>query len=530
MSKLNKFKLGITVIFLLVFGLILGSTREAVASGNQTLKPLSGGKLIVAIPADVVTMDPHNTGDIPSMILQKHIYEGLVQWGNDGKIAPSLATNWVWEDRGKTLTIHLKNGVLFHDGTVLDSLVVKYNLERILDPGNSLRARTFLKDITSVDAPDKNTVVVRFQEPNGEFLAALAAPTAFIISKSAIEKHGKNLSLNAVGTGPFKLIRWDTQQEISLEAFSQYHAGRPYLDGINFRPVPDQQARAAMLEAGDVHAAYPIAIEDINRFVKSERFVFKAMDSMDNLHMHLNELYGPLGDANVRRALNYAIDKTAIVDHIYLGNARPLTDSPITPIVWGYSPAGDFYKYDVAKAKELLSKAGYPGGFKMTIWSPEGRYLQDRRVAEAVQGYLRDIGIDAKLEIYEFATFVKMLFSSRPETPPKYGAVLLTIAPSSRDAGRGLGYWRSEEWLPKGLNAAFHSDKRVDELMKRGRQTVDEKERLKTYAEVQKLIMEEAPAIFLVSLKILVAHHKNIQGLIVDPLGGVVANYAWIAK
>ena len=489
-----------------------------------------GGSLVVATQADATTMDPHNTGDVPSGILQMHIYETLLDWTEEGTIGPGLASDWTWSDDGLTLTMTLREDVEFHDGTRLTPDVVKYNFDRILDPNNNLRARPQYASIESVDADnDSNQVIFHLSAPDGALMAGLAAPIASIISQQALEELGEDISLQAVGTGPYRFVRWDTNERVVVEAFEDYHGGRPYLDEITFRPVPDQQARVAMLESGDAQVAVPVPLQDLARLEANPDFEVQSVAGMDNLHMPLNLLKEPLEDVRVRQALNYAIDKEALVRSVYLGYAKPLNDSPLAPATFGYSPVGEYYTYDVERARELLAEAGYADGFDMTVWIPDGRYIQDRRVGEAVAGFLAEIGINVELQTFEWATYVNMILSGSAEDPPDYGAVMISFAVGTRDADRGLGsIFRCDQWVPSGFGLSFYCNERVDELLTQARRATEQEERLAYYAEASELIMEDAPAIFLVAYEFVGAHASNVNGVVLDPWGGALLTDAWL--
>jgi ABC-type transport system substrate-binding protein len=352
-----------------------------------------------------------------------------------------------------------------------------------------------------------------------------------MISQAALEKYGKDISLHPVGTGPFQFVQWDTKEKVVLKAFPDYHGQKPYLDEIIFKPVPDQQARVAMLEAGDAQVAAPIPLQDIERIKADKRFVLASIAGMDNLHMPINNLVKPFNDARVRQALNYAVDKDALVKTVYLGYAKPLTDSPLAPAMFGYKPVGDYYKYDVAKAKQLLADAGYPNGFKMAIWIPDGRYVQDRRVSEAVAGYLKEIGVEVDLQTFEWATYVNKILGGKADPPPEYGAVLISFAVATRDADRGMAsIYETSQWVPKGFNLSFYSNQKVDNALVAARRATDPQQRLGFYAEAGKQIMEDAPALFLVAYEYVGGHSAKVHGVALDPNGGVNVKDCWIEK
>jgi len=522
---------------LVVLGLLLGACGSTPAEQPQPAtpgaaagQPVQGGTLTLATQADVATFDPHHTGDVPSGMVQWHIYEELLEWTDEGVVGPSLATEWSWSDDGLTLTMKLKKGVKFHDGTDFNAQVVKYNFDRVRDPELALRGRTMLSAVADIETPDDYTVVLKLSETSGSLMSNLASTQLGIVSQKALEEYGADISLHPVGTGPFELVQWDTKEKVVVKAFADYHGQKPYLDEIIFKPVPDQQARVAMLEAGDAQLAAPIPLQDIERIEADGRFVVDGIAGMDNLHMPLNTLKEPFSDVRVRQALNYAVDNQALVDSVYLGYATPLTDSPLAPAMFGYMPVGEYYTYDVPKAKQLLADAGYADGFKMIIWIPDGRYIQDRRCSEAVAGYLKEIGVDVELQTYEWATYVSKLLGSEAYKA-EYDAVLISFAVGTRDADRGMAsIYESTQWVPKRFNLSFYANDDVDAALQAARQDTDQQERLRLYGEAGKQIMEDAPAIFLVSYEFVGAYSNKVHGVQFDPNGGVRVSGAWLEK
>jgi peptide/nickel transport system substrate-binding protein len=522
---------------LLVLGLVLAGCGsqpteqpQPATPGAAAGQPVQGGTLTLATQADVATFDPHHTGDVPSQMVQWHIFEQLLNWTDEGVVGPGLATEWEWSDDGLTLTLKLKSGIKFHDGTDFNAQVVKYNFDRVRDPELSLRGMSMLTAVADIETPDDSTVVLKLSETSGAMMSNLASTQLSIVSQKALEEYGADISLHPVGTGPFQFVQWDTKEKVVLKAFADYHGPKPYLDEIIFKPVPDQQARVAMLEAGDAQVAAPIPLQDIERLEADGRFVVEGIAGMDNLHMPLNTLQEPFSDVRVRQALNYAVDNQALVNSVYLGYATPLTDSPLAPAMFGYVPVGEYYSYDVPKAKQLLADAGYADGFKMTIWIPDGRYIQDRRCSEAVAGYLKEIGVDVELQTYEWATYVSKLLGSEPNTA-EYDAVLISFAVGTRDADRGMAsIYESTQWVPKSFNMSFYANDKVDAALQAAREETDQQERLRLYGEAGKQIMEDAPAIFLVSYEFVGAYSNKVHDLSLDPNGGVNVTRSWVEK
>jgi peptide/nickel transport system substrate-binding protein len=275
--------------------------------------PRRGGELMVGTQADVTTLDPHYTGDIPSGMVEFHMYEQLIQLDRNGNRTPSLAESWSWSKDGLALTLKLRAGVVFHDGTPFDSAAVKANFDRIMDPEAKTLARSLFATVARVETPDPRTVVLHLKEPTGALIANLTSNRASMISPEAIRKHGKELARNVAGTGPFSLEEWRPKERVAVRANDRYWGGRPPLDRIVFRPIPNTAARLAALEAGDVAIAAPVLPQDVDRLGKNPALSIVAVHGGDNMQMPLVFLEKPLADKRVRQALNHAVDRDAIV-------------------------------------------------------------------------------------------------------------------------------------------------------------------------------------------------------------------------
>jgi len=488
-----------------------------------------GGELVVGTQADVTTLDPHFTGDVPSGMVQLHMYEPLLTLDRSNNRVPGLAESWSWSPDGLSLTLKLRGGVAFHDGTPFDAAAVKANFDRMMDPEAKSLARSLFATVSKVETPDGRTVVLRLKEPTGALLANLASNRAAMISPEAIRKHGKDLARNVVGTGPFVLEEWRPKERVAIKANEKYWGGRPKLDRIVFRPAPNTATRVAMLEAGDAAIVAPVLPQDVERLQKNAALEVIAVHGGDNLQMPLVTLKGPLADKRVRQALNYAVDKAAIARVIYRGYAKPLTDAPLAPATWGYQPVGSYYAFDRARAKALLKEAGYENGFKLAAIAPDGRYVNDRQTAESVVSYLKAVGVEVELSTFEWGTYVGKLLGARPEKVD-FDAAMISFAVGTMDADQGMVIYRGDSWPPNGFNFSFFKNLDVDRHLARGRSAVVPEERLAAYRDAQRLVMEEAPALFLVAYQYIGAIDRKVKGAWLMPIGGIMVKDAWLEK
>jgi ABC-type transport system substrate-binding protein len=489
-----------------------------------------GGTVVMATQSDAARLDPAATGDVPSMLVQSVMFEGLVGWDKDQKLVPQLAESWTISDGGKVITWKLRQGVKFHDGEEFDAQAAKVNFDRWLDKANGLLTLSQFASVESVEAVDKHTLKMTLKEPNGALLQTLAGRRAMFNSPKALAKWGKDINLHPTGTGPFEFVEWVPKDHITVKRFEGYWGTKPSLEKITYKPVPEPASRVAMLEAGDADLAAPVPIQDVSRLRANPKLNVMMVDSLDNLHFALNMQKEIFKDVRVRQAVNYAVDKEAIVKNIYNGLAVPLTKSPVSPFLWGYSAVGDYYKYDPAKAKELLKAAGVKPGTKLVMWIPDGRYVQDRQVGEAVAGYLREVGFDSQITKMEWATYIGRV-GQKPDPIAPYDLAMLAWSVGTQDADWGLGgTFLSTNWPPRAYNLAFYKSDAVDNALNAGRQTTDSAKRMEAYKVAQKQIMEDAPWLFLVAPKFIGAAKKELQNVYVIPFGGAVVKDAVIKK
>jgi peptide/nickel transport system substrate-binding protein len=288
-----------------------------------------------------------------------------------------------------------------------------------------------------------------------------------------------------VGTGPYRLREWLKDEKIVLEANPEYFQGAPKIDEVIFRPIPETATRIAELKTGAVDVIVnvpPHQVESIAamkelsvRTAPSSRIIFIVLTTTDG---------GPLSDKRVRQALNYAVDKGAIIEALLGGYGKALA-SPLPSNAFGHDPDLKPYRYDPKKARQLLAEAGYPKGFEITFEAPSGRYLMDKDVAQAVNGFLQDVGIKTKFNVSEWGVFVGKLYQHA-------GApmMLLGLGGNTFDADAYL-YTQ----LRSGELSSYYSNPKMDELLDHARVETNPDKRQKLYFEAQRLALDEAAVI-----------------------------------
>lgn len=484
---MNKSMSGLLVLVVALALLSIGPGQMPVRAQAKTAT--------VALYADAVTLDPYDSNDNLSLSVERTVYDGLVGFTPDMKLKPQLAASWEASPDARVFTFHLRSGVKFHDGTAFNAEAVKINFDRVRDPAQKLRRYSLYEMIDSITVLDESTVRFTLRRPFGAMLYNFAHPAGRIISPAAIAKGGAYVARNPVGTGPFKFVSWASGREIVLERNPEFwEAGQPRVDRIVFKFIPEDASRVAMLLSGEAQFAFPVTGVQADAVAKTPDVSLDARWSIYAYYVALNTQRGPFRNMAVRQALNYAIDKNAIVKVVLRGHGRPL-DAPMAPGVANYTPvqAGG-WPYDVAKAKALLSEAGFPNGFPTVLWL--GNATETQRLGEAIQQMLALINVKVELQPMEAGTLSAVRFKPIEENLSQ--ANLAGWSPSTGDADWALRpLLAGSTWPPTLFNLAFYKNAKVDALLADALGTADEARRAKDYAEASRIVWSEAPWIFL---------------------------------
>lgn len=332
---------------------------------------------------------------------------------------------------------------------------------------------------------------------------------AAIISPTALETYGEEYSSHPVGTGPFKFVEWKIGEELIMERNEEYFDDPPQVAKVYFRVVPEDATRSLLLESGSADIAMRLPVTEVERLEGNADISLSESDTVMTMYVALNNNKGALKDTRVRQALNYAVDKSIIVNDI-LGGLATVADAPISPYTWGYASIGT-YSHDVEKAKQLLAEAGYADGLDLELWTPVGRYLMDTQVSENLQAQWAEAGINVKIRQWEFQALMSEVKKG------EFDMVLLGWSPSTGDADQGLyPVFHSSQW-PPASNRAHYNNATVDKLLEDAKVEVDSDKRAELYKEAQQIITDEAAWTFLYYPKQALAYRSNVSGIEVLP-------------
>jgi len=471
--------------------------------------PKMGGTLRYATVTEVASLDPHVYVGSAWKVLIEAIYSPLVGYDTKGKIVPRIAERWETPD-AKTTIFHLRKGVTFHDGTPLTAEDVKFSLERILDAKTGATLRTNLAGVTvSVTGP--STVKVETAAPNAALLSVLALPEAAIVSKKWIDG-GPNVKVQANGTGPFVLKAYEPSVRAMLGRNPNYFIkGQPYLDTVEFRMIKSDDARVNALRTNAVDMIDFVPWKDIDTLRRAPNIV---VDSSGGAFMNLwfNATKKPYNDVRVRQAFAYAIDRDAISKAAFFGHGTPIEGPPTASDSPFYNKdLAKTYKYDPARAKALLAAAGYPNGFdfEFLVFQGLGIYTS---TAQIVQANLKDVGINAKIQLVEFADLLDRKNKANYDVMV-YGVSMKLTDPDAYAyyLGADSTYWAK----PIG-----YRDDVLEELLSAGRSTVDLENRKVIYRKVEQRVMDTSPWVFINFREQAQAYNNKVRGY--SHLGGAL--------
>ncbi|MBI4276898.1 MAG: hypothetical protein HY660_00455 [Armatimonadetes bacterium] len=524
--------------------LIVGGLTWPSASGPAPAGPVSGGKLVVGIVSGLNHIYIHDTNDRYLLQATQYMYEGLFTHDARGRTVPWLVSSYDVSPDGLTYTLRLQQGVTFHDGTPFNAAAVKWNLERKLS--GKLALFWMLQVLKSVDVVDDLTVRLVLNRPNAALPSHLGLGTYGMMSPTAFQRNNADyFRTRAVGTGPYTLVEFRANEVVKLKKNANYwRKGQPYLDEIELRVIPDTSARALALQAGEVDVIVNPSETDIERFTKDPRMGLGVLtrESVDQYYVVMNNLHAPLDDRRVRQAINYALDKPAMVKSIFRGGGASVARAPIIgPMANGFAPIGA-YPFDRNKADALLKEAGWnvnprtrmreKDGRPMFIdmWSRKGATNGDFETAELIQAQLREVGIGVNLTILDPAYWHAQITVAPDKA--KYDMISTSWGTFTCDAEYTMNYLFVSTSVPPGRrNRMFYKNPEVDRLIEQGNVAPTVAERNRYYAAALRAIYEDAPLIQLFQIKEAIAFKNTVRGAEIDPCQLThPAQFAWKAR
>lgn len=464
-----------------------------------------GGVIRVASDAPPVGLDPHISIPYSSLAAYEHIYETLVRYNANMEIEPALAVSYEQPD-DRTYVFKLRQGVKFHDGETMTADTVKFSFDRILDPATGSPRKTLFDEITEVKVVDPLTVRISMKTPFPAFLSLIANPNyAAIVSPKAVA--GGEMQSKPVGTGPFRLVRYETGVRMIYDRFDGYwDTGKPYVDGLEFTFTRDETTRIAALRRGTAHIGW-VREPRLAQLLERERHLsIQQSAPIRHQRLLLRADQPPFNNVLVRQALSAATNRDDIIKTVLLGFGTHSAALP--PGMPPYAvPANEvmslpFQKYDPELAKRLLAQAGYPNGFEFTfLTSPQG--FDYVTTAEILQNQWARVGIKMKIDSVDWSAAMQRWRSK------DFTAFLIASswAPDPDNQVTELFHSKSS------ANYYGYSDPKLDALLDAQRVMTNIDERAKAWREIQRYLAETAPALFLYAMSPRYeAVDKSVQG------------------
>jgi len=478
------------------------------AWGQAMPAPSPTATLTIGIGVDLDTVDPAQQTTTTVQNVIDYGLQTLVAFDTQGKIQPLLATSWSTSKDGLTLTLQLRQGVKFHDGTPFNAEAVVFSLERLISGKVKVPIGAGFKSIKSIEAVNPTTVAIHLKNPDPNLLPNLSITVASIFSPTSATKDGNTPTniVHPVGTGPYQFTRWTKGSAVTYTRVDDYWGRKPYYKTVEFKIIPEANSREAGLLAGQIDIIMNPPVTDLASLSSNPAVKVLKAPSDRSIFVAMNTTKPPFDNVKVRQALNYAVDKDALIKNVMFDAVNRM-DSSFPSSLTGYCKVGA-YDYNPDKAKQLLAEAGVKD-LKITLGSPTGRYIQDIQFAQAISGYLRKVGIDANVRTMDWPSYVSaMLNKAGP-----FDIHVLGWAPGALDGPTQLQMFTAASIPPKGLNTSFFSTPAIDKLAAESGLNLDEASRNQQLCQIQKDVWQQAPWIFLWSQTLILAYNAKLTGV-----------------
>ncbi len=442
--------------------------------------PAWAQSLTVDLPGDVATMDPQIQWDTDSASVYRNIFDNLVTRDTSGKIVPQVATDWHFTN-DTTVVFNLRTDITFHDGSKLTPDDVVFSVQRITTPAFKSPQLSQFDQIASAEITGPAQVTLHTRSPYPVLLAQLVKLS--IIPKAYVQKVGDTeFNQHVIGSGPYRLASWQRGVQTNLVANETYWRGKPFYKTVTFRAVPDTATRIADLKTGRADITRGLSPDDATDLKSAKGLDVRAVATERVAYLFVNTLFGPTKDKRVRQAIAMAVDRDTIISALQQGYAKP-TSVVLSPVNFGYDPGIKPWPYNPDAARKLIQEAGAEGATIPFLTSP----AYDRRLNEAVQQMLADVGLKVVITVVDQPTYLKRRLGT-PEEASSLSQGRWSCGCLDAD-GVIFPLFRSGSVWSKFANPAF--DAEVDAA----RATLDEKVRLAHYHKAFEILHDEVPGV-----------------------------------
>jgi len=486
MRKLSRLVLPILI-------LSLPALSPCVATGAST------GTITVGMSIDPRTLDPRSIGGDFAWTEMHHVLEPFHEYDNEGVLRPMLAESY---KRLNDLTwqFKLRKNVKFHNGEPFNAESVKYTIESTLDPNLKFVNAHYVRDITKVEIVDDYTVNLITKTPTRSMITNLA--WVYMLPPKAAKELGDKFGTSPIGTGPYKFVRYVANAELEMTANEGYWGPPPKAKTLIWRALPEDATRNAALEAGEVQAIPNVSPDVIERLKGNKNLEVVVIDGTRIVHLAFSWGRPPFDNPKVRQAFNYAVDRKALVETILGGMGSAADRHYFHPTTFGFNEKLAPYTFDPAKAKGLLAAAGYPNGITVKFGCPQGRYLRDKVICEAIVEQFKKSGITSDFEALEWGSFWDKAVKAR------YFDLYLLSWGGYFDPQLELSFWFDSRNSP-----IKYSNAKLDQLIVEGQRVMDPAKGKAIYQEIQAILWSDNPWVPLYFQPEIFARSKNVVDL-----------------
>lgn len=466
--------------------------------------------VVMIIESSPTNLDPRVGLDAQSERIDDLIFDDLLTRDAHLNVAPGLAERWEVRDP-LTYVFRLHHGVKFHDGRPLTSRDVKWTFDSLLQGKIRSTKSAVYRSVESIETTDDYTVVFHLKEPFATLLWNVSDGAIGIVPYGS----GDEISRKPIGTGPFRFVSAQQDQDVVLSRNDDYWGQRAHLKGVRFIVVPDTTTRALELRKGSADIAINALTSDMVLTLERDPNLAVLHAPGTVLAYLAFNLRDPiLKDQRVRQALAYAIDRRPFLQYLLRGFARPAS-SVLPPESWAHNGDVPAYNHDPARARQLLEQAGYRevNGIRFRLTMKSSTEESTRLMAAVLQQQLRQVGIALDIRTFEFATFFSDV------THGLFQLYSLRWIGGNEDPDIFEYIFHSSKFPPNGANRGYFADPRIDALVDQARGELDQNTRKQLYAEVQRTLADELPYINLWYFDNVLVHSKRVRNLTLNPSG-----------
>jgi peptide/nickel transport system substrate-binding protein len=469
--------------------------------------------ITMIIESSPANLDPRIGTDAFSERIDELLFDSLVRKDEHFNLQPWVAQSWEIPNP-LTYIFHLRTGVRFHDGRPLTSKDVKWSIDSMMNGVvvSSKTATTSYQHIASIEAPDDRTVIFHMKEPDSGLPWNLSDGAMGIVPYGS----DKSFNLNPVGSGPFKFVKNEQDNEVIIVRNDDYWADKPKVERVRFAVVPDTTTCALELRKGSADIQINFLTADMVQSLRADpRLTVEQAPGTSVQYLAFNLRDPVLRDVRVRQAIAYAIDVQPIIEHLWRNTVRPVA-SVIPPLHWAYDSNLQPYPHDPEKAKALLKEAGYSAaaGKRLHLIMKTSTVETSRLLTVILQQQLREVGIDLEVRTFEFATFYSDVVKGAFQI-----YTLRWVGGANQDPEIFEYIFDSKSFAPRRANRSYYANPQVDAWIEQARTELDQEKRKAIYARIQEQVWRDLPSINLWSLDNVIVHTNRVRNVHAEPAG-----------